>query len=122
MIDHRSDLEPIKVCPRCGNETSEEILNEISGCYFCGNTDFSEEAELLRDYEYRKVNCSSCGKLMTTNQGHWYNPLFYKFPKRVRVNLLEGVRLCNECDSKINVKQDFTRIKKIIKLHNKGKR
>lgn len=112
----------MKTCPSCGNETSEEIVNDIGGCYFCGNTDFSEEAELLRDYEYRKVNCSSCGKLMTTGQGHWYNPLFHKFPKRVRVNPVEGVRLCNECDSEINVKQDLTIIKKILDFHGKGRK
>ncbi len=30
----KTDLELMSVCPRCENETSEEILNDIGGCYF----------------------------------------------------------------------------------------
>ena len=112
----KSDLEPMKVCPRCDNETSEEILNEVGGCYFCGNTDFSEEAYHLQD-DLRKQNCSLCGRLVASKEIHSFNPLFHKFSKKVNVPPFGFVKLCAKCDSEVNVKQDFTIIKKIIDFH-----
>ncbi len=88
----------MKTCPRCGNETSEEILNNIGGCYFCGNTDFSEEAYRLTD-DSRKLNCSLCGRLVTLEEMHRYNPLVYKFSKKIIVGPFDWVNLCPRCDS-----------------------
>ena len=94
----KSDLEPMKGCPRCGNETSEKILNDIGGCYFCGNADFSEEAYRLPD-DSRKLNCSLCGKLVPLKEMHTYNPLFYTFSKKIIVGPFDWVNLCPRCDS-----------------------
>ena len=117
----KTDLELIKVCPRCENETSEEILNDIGGCYFCGNTDFSEEAYLLRD-DSRKLNCSLCGRLITLKEVHSYNPMFYKFSKKIEVELFDWINLCPKCDSEANPKHDFTIIKKIVDFHGKERK
>lgn len=128
------NLESMKDCPRCGNETSGEILGEIGGCYFCGNTDFSEEAYLLRD-DSRKLNCSLCGRLITLTEVSSYNPLFFKFSKRMDVGPFEffkkmkidvrpfdWVKLCPKCVSEIKIKQDFTIIKKILSFHGKERK
>ena len=109
----KSDLESVKVCPRCGNETSEEILNDIGGCFFCENTDFSEEAYRLPD-DSIKINCYLCGGLVVSEEVHRYNPMFFKFSKKIDVGSFDWVDLCSECDSEINAKKYFTIIKKII--------
>ena len=108
----KSDLEPMKACPRCDNETSEEIVNDIGGCYFCGNTDFSEEAYRLPDNS-RKLNCSLCGRLVALKEMHRYNPLFYKFSKKIIVGPFDWVNLCTKCDLEANAKEDFTFINKL---------
>ena len=102
----------MKGCPKCGNETSEGVLNDIGGCYFCGNTDFSEEAHRLPD-DSRKLNCSLCGRLVTLEEMHRYNPLFYKFSKKIIVGPFDWVNLCKKCDIEANAKQDFAFIKKL---------
>jgi len=117
----KSDLESVKVCPRCGNETSEEILNDIDRCFFCGNTDFSEEAYLLPD-DSIKINCYLCGGLAASDEMHHYNPMFYKFSKKIDVSPFDWVDLCPECDSEINAKKYFTIIKKIIDFHGRKRR
>ncbi len=95
------DLEPMKGCPKCGNETSEDILNDIGSCYFCGNTDFSEEAYRLPD-DPRKLNCSLCGKLVALKEMHRYYPVFYKFSKKIIVGPFDWVNLCPRCDLETN--------------------
>ena len=112
------DLEPVKGCPKCGNETSEDILNDIGSCYFCGNTDFSEEAYRLPD-DSRRLNCSLCGKLVTLKEVHSYSPMFYKFSKKIEVGRFDWINLCPKCDSKANPKRDFTIFKKIAVFHEK---
>ena len=115
------DLESVKVCPRCGNKTSEEILKDIGGCFFCENTDFSEEAYRLPD-DSIKINCSLCGGLVASDEVHRYNPFFYKFSKKIDVSPFDWVDLCSECDSEINAKQHFKIIKKIIGFHARARK
>lgn len=106
------DPEPVRVCPRCGNETSKEILNDIGGCFFCGNPDFSEEAYQLLNYPHRKVNCTACGKLMKSGEAHTFNSLLYRFPKRIKINPFEWVILCTKCDLEVAPTLDLSIIKR----------
>ncbi len=114
----KSDLESVKVCPRCGNETSEEILNDIGGCFFCENTDFSEEAYRLPD-DSIKINCYLCRGLAVSNEAHRYNPMFFGFSTRKNDGSFDWVDLCSECDSEINAKKYFKIFKKFIGFHGR---
>ncbi len=103
----------MKTCPNCGNEISDELLNKTKKCFFCDNTDFSEKAMELLGYEFRKVNCTSCGALMTTQDAHTINPIFHKFSKKLEVGRFDWVYLCKKCDDKIDV--TLIPIQKIIR-------
>ncbi len=102
----------MKLCPNCGNEISDELFEKINECFFCGNPDFSEEAQRLLNYTYKKVNCSACGKLMKSGEGHSFNSLFHKFPKRIKINPFEWVILCKKCDLEIEPTLDLSIIKR----------
>ena len=114
----KSDLESVKFCPRCGNETSEEILKDIGDCFFCGNPDFSEEAYRLPE-DSIKVNCYLCGGLADSEEMHRYNATLFGFSKKSDDGCFDWVDLCSECDSEINARKYFKIFKKFIDFHGR---
>jgi len=39
--EYTKEDREMKTCPKCENETSDELFNKLRECYFCGNPDFS---------------------------------------------------------------------------------